>query len=331
LKSGKKWPIPQDKFAETLDEWLASRAAWRAQTFPAREHPPHERYEQLLYLDPDRSGVIQYAVITMNSTLGNFNVEYYSTVNTYNAWEKWMKDTWKGAPSELSNAFHTATDRKNAWVFMHTQEVLFQGAFIGIGVSLAIAYVVLAVSTFNPYLSLLATINIMFVVVCILGGTWLRGWEMGTIESISATILVGLSVDYVVHFANAYMESDTDTRYEKLHDALIEMGGTVMGGAVTSLGASFMLFICQFQYFAKFGFFMFLTIFLSFLYVFLFFVPLLAMIGPDKDCCAICDLRPQTLKKRCGKKRTSNDAASNDAASNGTTTNEAKSNEAASS
>ena len=76
---------------------------------------------------------------------------------------------------------------------------------------------------------------------------------MGTIESISATILVGLSVDYVVHFANAYMESDTDTRYEALHDALIEMGGTVMGGAVTSLGASFMLFVCQFQYFAKFG------------------------------------------------------------------------------
>ena len=61
------------------------------------------------------------------------------------------------------------------------------------GVSLAIAYVVLAVSTFNPYLSLLATINIMFVVVCILGGTWLRGWEMGTIESISATILVRMS------------------------------------------------------------------------------------------------------------------------------------------
>merc|ERR1712037_997123 len=81
------------------------------------------------------------------------------------------------------------------------------------------------------------------------------------------------------------------------------MGGTVMGGAVTSLGASFMLFICQFQYFAKFGFFMFLTIFLSFLYVFLFFVPLLAIIGPDKDCCAICDLRPKELKKRCGKKK----------------------------
>merc|ERR1712137_244119 len=95
---------------------------------------------------------------------------------------------WDGAPAELKGAFHTNQARENAWVFMHTQEVLLSGAFIGICVSLAIAYVVMTISTFNPYLALLATINIAFVVCCILGGTWLMRWEMGTIESISATI-----------------------------------------------------------------------------------------------------------------------------------------------
>merc|ERR1719265_2395884 len=99
------------------------------------------------------------------------------------------------------------------------------------------------------------------------------------------------------------MESDTDTRLNALQSALIEMGGTILGGAITSLGASFMLFLCQFQYFAKFGFFMFLTIFLSFAYVFLFFAPLLAIIGPDKKCCAFCDLRPRTCRKRCAKNK----------------------------
>jgi len=302
-KNKRDWPIPKNEFSQTLKVWLGERLAWRKMTFPAREHPPHERYESLLYFDPKDTDVIKYAVINMNSTMGSFAAEYQSTVTAYNSWEKWMKKKWEGAPAELKGAFHTNKGRENAWVFMHTQEVLLSGAFIGISVSLAIAYVVMTISTFNPYLAFLATLNIAFVVCCILGGTWLRGWEMGTIESISATILVGLSVDYVVHFANAYMESDTGTRLEALQDALIDMGGTILGGAITSLGASFMLFICQFQYFAKFGFFMFLTIFLSFIYVFLFFAPLLAIIGPDKNCCAFCDLRPKTLKQRFGGKK----------------------------
>ena len=252
-KKKRQWPIPQNEFAETLSDWLAERKAWRDTTFPPRAHPPHENYEKLLYMNPDKDYVIQYAVINMNSTMGSFAVEYQSTVTAYNAWESWMKKKWEQAPAELKGVFHTTQGRENAWVFMHTQEVLLTGAFVGIGVSLLIAYIVMAVSTFNPYLALLATINIAFVVCCILGGTWLRGWQMGTIESISATILVGLSVDYVVHFANAYMESDTDTRLKALQSALIEMGGTILGGAITSLGASFMLFLCQFQYFAKFG------------------------------------------------------------------------------
>lgn len=38
----------------------------------------------------------------------------------------------------------------------------------------------------------------------------LLGWELGVIESVSITVLVGLSVDYVVHLANSYIEADVD-------------------------------------------------------------------------------------------------------------------------
>ena len=31
------------------------------------------------------------------------------------------------------------------------------------------------------------------------------GWSLGTIESICLTILAGFAVDYVVHYAHAYM------------------------------------------------------------------------------------------------------------------------------
>merc|ERR1712087_332741 len=192
--------------------------------------------------------------------------------------------------------YNTAGGNSPAWVFMYTQEVLIANAFVGVGVSLGIAFVILTISTMNPFIAFLAVLDIMLVVFIILGFIKVVGWKLGQIESIAATILVGLAVDYVVHVANAYMESKKTDRYSRVRNALTEMGGTVLGGAVTSLGASFFLFFCNFQFFSKFGTFMFLTIGLSFLFVFFFFVPALLIFGPQGDCCNIncCKARQQS-------------------------------------
>ena len=50
-----------------------------------------------------------------------------------------------------------------------------------------------------------------------------NGWEMGAIESISITILVGLSVDYVVHLANSYIEADAADRQDRVAASFEEM------------------------------------------------------------------------------------------------------------
>ena len=126
----------------------------------------------------------------------------------------------------------------------------------------------------------------MGVLFCILGMMALAGWEMGVIESISITVLVGLSVDYVVHLANSYIEAPATTRQERVQGSFAEMGVTVFGGAVTSIGASSMLFLCYFQMFFKFGGFMFMTITTSFVWANCFFMPLLSIIGPEGDSCS---------------------------------------------
>jgi protein dispatched 1 len=91
------------------------------------------------------------------------------------------------------------------------------------------------------------------------------------------------SVDYVVHLALAYVESPAESRAERTRDALTEMGVTVLGGALTSLGASFMLFFCLLQFFFKFGAFMFVTIFGSIMWSMFYFMSVCATIGPERD------------------------------------------------
>jgi predicted RND superfamily exporter protein len=52
---------------------------------------------------------------------------------------------------------------------------------------------------------------------------YLMGWDMGVVEAISVSILIGLSVDYFFHLAEAYSISPAYGRRERTRDALTRM------------------------------------------------------------------------------------------------------------
>merc|ERR1712032_713864 len=280
IKNRRDFPVPRQLFHLRLAEWFLEREQEKKKN-PFSSLPPSQQYEKNVHIVKNK---VKAFVIEANSTMIFYDSAYLPTRKKYDAWDKWAVRWQKKTPASIKSWFHSSGGNVPGWVFMHTQEVLILNAFIGVGVSLIIAFVILTISTLNPF-ALLAILDITCVVAVILGFIQVVGWKLGQIESIAATILVGLAVDYVVHVANAYMESKKGDRESRVKNALTEMGGTVLGGAITSLGASFFLLLCNFQFFAKFGVFMFLTIGLSFLFVFLFFVPVLVLIGPEEDCC----------------------------------------------
>lgn len=177
------------------------------------------------------------------------------------------------------------------WVRTWTQRLYLDEAVTGITASLLLAFVILFISSANILVALLALVNIAGIIASILGMMVALGWELDSIESICLTILVGLSVDYVVHLANCYMESPFPDRNNRVRTALAEMGITVLGGAITSLGASAMLFACYLQFFQKFGGFMFGTILFSLLWALGFFMAAMATCGPQGNCGSILCLR----------------------------------------
>lgn len=71
---------------------------------------------------------------------------------------------------------------------------------------------------------------------------WAKGWEFGTFESMNAIIIIGLSVDYVVHLANSYAESHQTDKSKRVEDMLTTIGVSVLGGGLTTLGAGVFLF-----------------------------------------------------------------------------------------
>ena len=166
--------------------------------------------------------------------------------------------------------------------------------------------VVLLFSTENLLVALYAIVGIALIVASVLGTVELvYGWDLGVVESLMGNLVIGFSVDYTIHLGHMFVaagrEHDPQSSVDRFSFAIRKMGGTVVGGAVTTLGAGLFMLPCQLVYFHKLGLLMVPTIFFSLLYAFGFVMPLLAAAGPSGDRFAfrpLCALKRMVLKVR---------------------------------
>merc|ERR1711871_467115 len=165
-------------------------------------------------LDRSKDDKPYFATIVCNSSVLDTWAPYVMFEPYEAAQEKFVETTNKECEVDgMKSMFQTA----GMWVRNATQRTYLSDAIYGILMSLGLAFLILFLSTANIIVAVLSLINI------------------GSIESICLTILVGLSVDYVVHLANCYMEAPFSDRQRRVTSALGEMGVTVLGGAITSL------------------------------------------------------------------------------------------------
>lgn len=130
----------------------------------------------------------------------------------------------------------------------------------------------------------------IYSITCIIGVVsgvfmviWTKGWEFGTFESMNSIIIIGLSVDYVVHLANSYTESEEKTKEKKTKDMLTVMGVSVLGGGFTTLGAGLFVFGGKLRFFLVMGVLVSSTIGFSMAWSLIFFPVICYLIGPSND------------------------------------------------
>lgn len=123
--------------------------------------------------------------------------------------------------------------------------------------------------------------------------------------SLNMCMVVGLTVDYVVHLAEGYTLSLHQDRLSRVKDMLDEMAVSVFFGACTTLGASCFMFIAQLSFFFQFGIFMFSTVGFSLFFSMGMFVTLMGIFGPQGDTGNIIAM-VQKIHNWCKSKRNSN-------------------------
>jgi len=202
----------------------------------------------------------------------------------FDRWEAWVRDELDAnAPSGVANALQTGYF---TWTWMRTQEALVKNTAQGLFICFTMAFAVLLASTLDLRVGVLATVTIAGVVVTVMG-VGVRGimrWDLGIGESIAAVILIGLSVDYCVHLANAYCEADPRecaTSEARTQRAPGVIGISITASAVTTVISGSILWLCVLNFFAKFAFLITATIASSFAWSVFFLPAALCAFGPD--------------------------------------------------
>ena len=101
------------------------------------------------------------------------------------------------------------------------------------------------------FCAVIATVCIFSVLSCVGATVHGLGWTLGFLESICFSVLIGLSVDFVIHFAHAFSHAppaeakDGDGR---ARHSLRTMSKAILSAGFTTAAASVMLMVCEIQY-----------------------------------------------------------------------------------
>jgi predicted RND superfamily exporter protein len=183
--------------------------------------------------------------------------------------------TWVG-PIPTLFPRHTA----NRYVGVETEKVLLSSAVWGTVFSLFLSGLMILIATNNYLVTSWSLLVIVLVVNAVVGSMVILGWTLGVVESICLTICVGLSVDYTIHLCHIFATSSATTRFGAGRDALASMGVSVFNAAITTIGSSVVLMLSYIIFFQRFGIFVFMNIFYSTAFAFVFLMAILMVIGP---------------------------------------------------
>ena len=140
----------------------------------------------------------------------------------------------------------------NSFTWIMTEQALVANVLQGFAICFPVCFAILVVATGSPLISLYAIVTIALIVGLTLGFCQaIMGWGLGVAETVCSTIVIGFSVDYVVHLGHSYRESAHFSREGKVSDALTRMGITVVAGAMTTFGSGLFMFGCQMTFFTK--------------------------------------------------------------------------------
>lgn len=193
--------------------------------------------------------------------------------------DAWITEELRFAPEGLSHGWFISNLE-----FYDLQDSLSGGTLIAMALSVAVAFSVMLLTTWNIIISLYAILSIAGTIFVTVGSLVLLGWELNVLESVTISVAVGLSVDFAVHYGVAYRLAPVPDREGKVVFSLSRMGSAIAMAALTTFVAGAMMMPSTVLAYTQLGMFMMLIMCISWAFATFFFQCMCRCLGPQGTC-----------------------------------------------
>lgn len=193
--------------------------------------------------------------------------------------DAWIAEELRHAPAGLSHGWFISSLE-----FYDLQDSLSGGTLVAMALSVAVAFSVMLLTTWNVIISLYAILSIAGTIFVTVGSLVLLGWEMNVLESVTISVAVGLSVDFAVHYGVAYRLAPEPDREGKVIFSLGRMGSAIAMAALTTFVAGAMMMPSTVLAYTQLGTFMMLIMCISWAFATFFFQCMCRCLGPQGNC-----------------------------------------------
>eukprot|EP00439_Symbiodinium_sp_Y106_P041070 s856_g5.t1 len=245
-----------------------------------------EFFQDEVFFDRVDGELVLRAIVIEVALKTTWQIPYLDGIELNRHWDKFVQDfaareSKQARIPTLPKAIF-ATDMF-AFHWFQVQDAMNSEVFDGIKLSLFLAFLVLLGATQNVFLALISVSCIVAIVSSVLAFAVCMDWKTSVSEAIIYVMVIGLSVDYVIHLGDAYLECPDESREDRVQFMVTKMGVSVISGAISSAGAAIFMTFCQSLFLIKFGIVICFVISVSVVTSLVFFSALLLVAGPSGE------------------------------------------------
>ena len=219
------------------------------------------------------------ATVYTVETKQKWNALYSVMDQFYNHFYDFMTKELEDATDGVKGGWFTGSQGQELY-FYDLMGSMVQGVISGIGLAMAIAFLVMLLTSMNFFITVYAIFTIVFVITVTIGILVHLGWGLNLNEAVVITLTIGLSIDFTIHFGVAYKLSPHQDRKSRVKDAITVVGFAVTMAALTTFLAGAALIGGKLLSYYRFGLFLMLDMTVSWVYALFFFLPMCLFIGP---------------------------------------------------
>ncbi|PIK42575.1 putative patched domain-containing protein 2 [Apostichopus japonicus] len=186
----------------------------------------------------------------------------FDAYQDFTSWDRVIQDMLANLTSEERVGLDTVFQTCDYWQQVFMEIVGVTSAIYGLVFSLMVCAVSVVVFTGHIGIAMIALVTILGIMLVVISTFYLLGWQLGAVEAVSLSILVGSSVDYCIHLIEGFLTSKdlapsnltgSKLRQWKTKHAVSTIGVSILSSAITTITASIPLCFTTIQLFSKFG------------------------------------------------------------------------------